>query len=175
MRPLTTRTGLAAALSMLAFAVPSAARADGCRGTSVTPDAAHMAQARQATLCLLNVQRRHYGLRAFQPSMKLRLASQRHSQSMVRSHYFEHGDFMGRIEQTGYLNNVSVWTVGENLAWGGGTVATPAAIVDMWMHSAGHRENILSRTYREIGIGIVAGTPDGVSGSTYTTDFGRRG
>jgi len=94
---------------------------------------------------------------------------------MVKSHYFEHGDFMGRIEQTGYLANSSVWTVGENLAWGGGRVASPSSIVQMWMHSPGHRQNILSRSYREVGIGIVLGTPDGVAGSTYTTDFGRRG
>jgi uncharacterized protein YkwD len=175
MRTLTIRSGLAAGLALFAVAAPSAAQADTCRGTNVLPDAAHMAQARQATLCLLNVERRHYGLRALQPSMKLRRASERHSLSMVKSHYFEHGDFMSRIEQTGYLAKSSVWTVGENLGWGGGTVASPSSMVSMWMHSPGHRTNILSLSYREVGIGIVAGTPDGVTGSTYTTDFGRRG
>lgn len=175
MRPLTIRRGLTASLALFALAGPSAAQADTCHGTSVKPDAAHMAQVREATLCLLNVERRNHGLPALQPSMKLRRASERHSLSMVRAHYFQHGDFMGRIEKSGYLTNVSVWTVGENLAWGGGTVATPASIVDMWMHSPGHRANVLSRRYREVGIGVADGTPNGIPGGTYTTDFGRRG
>jgi len=45
------------------------------------------------------------------------------------------------------------------------------------MNSPPHRANILSRSFREIGIGVsrgapVAGVQDGV---TYATDFGKRG
>jgi uncharacterized protein YkwD len=46
------------------------------------------------------------------------------------------------------------------------------------MNSPGHRANILSHSYRSVGIGIAAGTPYGGGtggGATYTTDFGRRG
>ena len=44
------------------------------------------------------------------------------------------------------------------------------------MNSPGHRANILSGSFRAIGIGIAAGTPyGGGGGATYTTDFGRRG
>lgn len=174
---LTIRRGLAATLAFAALAVPAGAQA-ACHHTQVMPSAAHQAQARQATLCLLNAARRHHGLHALRPSMRLRKASERHSVSMVKAHYFEHGDFMGRITKTGYLTNVRAWTVGENLAWGDGTIATPAAIVQMWMHSPGHRANILSHSYTEIGVGIAWGTPSGGShdtGGTYTTDFGRRG
>jgi uncharacterized protein YkwD len=42
------------------------------------------------------------------------------------------------------------------------------------MNSPGHRGNILSRSFRSVGIGIAAGTPSGGGGATYTTDFGRR-
>jgi uncharacterized protein YkwD len=49
----------------------------------------------------------------------------------------------------------------------------------MWMHSAGHRANILNPQYRDIGIGAALGAPVEVSGAsnaaTYTTDFGERG
>ena len=48
-------------------------------------------------------------------------------------------------------------------------------IVGDWMRSPGHRANILSPTFRAIGIGIANGTPSRDSGATYTTDFGRRG
>jgi uncharacterized protein YkwD len=45
------------------------------------------------------------------------------------------------------------------------------------MHSPGHRANILSRSFREIGIGVSRGAPvSGIGdGVTYATDFGRRG
>jgi uncharacterized protein YkwD len=171
---ITIRRGLSAALTLAALAVPASANA-ACSGTAVTPDAPHMAQAKQATLCLLNVQRRRHGLRALRDNAKLDRASVGHSLSMVHSRYFEHGNFLRRIMRTGYLAHASLWTAGENIAWGGGSLSTPASIVDMWMHSPGHRANILSRSYKEIGVGIAAGTPEGGRGGTYTTDFGRRG
>jgi uncharacterized protein YkwD len=43
------------------------------------------------------------------------------------------------------------------------------------MHSAGHRRNILDRSFREIGIGIAIGSPRGGSGATYVNEFGHRG
>jgi uncharacterized protein YkwD len=46
--------------------------------------------------------------------------------------------------------------------------------MEAWMNSPEHRENILTRGYRELGIGITLGTPeDGAeAGATYTVDFG---
>lgn len=41
-------------------------------------------------------------------------------------------------------------TMGENIAAGS---ATPAAVVDQWMHSKGHRENMLDKRFKELGIG----------------------
>jgi uncharacterized protein YkwD len=59
-----------------------------------------------------------------------------------------------------------------------GDAATPATIVRAWMHSPGHRANILNRRFREIGIGVASGAPvrDGAakSGATYATEFGLR-
>jgi len=46
------------------------------------------------------------------------------------------------------------------------------------MTSPGHRENILSSGFAEIGVGVAAGTPSGGTGSaggTATQNFGRRG
>ncbi len=51
------------------------------------------------------------------------------------------------------------WTVGENLAWGTDSLSSPGAIMAAWMASPGHRTNILTADYREIGIGAVAGVP----------------
>jgi len=65
--------------------------------------------------------------------------------------------------------------VGENIAWGSGSLATPREIERGWMRSPRHRANILSQRFREIGAGVAAGTPERAGGATYTTDFGTRG
>ncbi len=41
-------------------------------------------------------------------------------------------------------------TMGENIAAGS---ATPEAVVDQWMHSSGHRANMLNRDFKELGVG----------------------
>ena len=127
--------------------------------------------ARQATLCLLNVERRKHGLRPLRENRKLDRAAAGHSRAMVHHHYFDHGDFVGRIRRAGY----SGFTLGENIAWGSLQYSTPRSIVNMWMHSAGHRANILRAKFTQIGIGIAPGAPErGVSdAATYTTDFGK--
>jgi hypothetical protein len=69
------------------------------------------------------------------------------------------------------------WTAGENIAWGTGDLATPASIVDGWMHSAGHRANILDPDFGQVGIGIAAGAPQGRydDAGTYVNDFASGG
>ena len=96
---------------------------------------------------------------------------------MAAHHFFDHGDFVTRIREAHYLRGAQSWVLGENIAWGSDRLGTPQAIVQAWMNSPGHRANILSRSFKEIGIGVsrgapVAGVDDGV---TYATDFGRRG
>ncbi len=67
-------------------------------------------------------------------------------------------------------------TFGDNLAFVAGPRSTPREIVVAWMHSSGHRANILNGRFREIGIGVVFDTPSqGLTGATYTTTFGARG
>ena len=90
-----------------------------------------------------------------------------------------------RIHAAGYMYN----SAGENIAAG---YTTPSAVMTAWMGSSGHRANILSTTFREIGVGYVyqSGdasnvrldangdcTPDsynGPYGHYWTQNFGRR-
>jgi uncharacterized protein YkwD len=110
---------------------------------------------------------------------RLQTAAVRFSRQMVRERFFDHTapdgtTFDERIAAAGY---VGFRSLAENIAWGSGSEATPAEIVDGWMHSSGHRRNILQPTLREIGIGIAVGAPTDIGGqpaATYTTDFGRR-
>ena len=48
---------------------------------------------------------------------------------------------------------LSYRTAGENIAYG---QRTPAAVVDAWMNSSGHRANILNASYTQIGVGYCA-------------------
>jgi uncharacterized protein YkwD len=101
---------------------------------------------------------------------------------MVAEHFFGHvapngSTLRARVSASGYLRGARAWSAGENIAWGAGRDATPASIVRAWMNSPGHRENILTAGFRDIGIGIALGAPGGAGGlraATYTTEFGSR-
>src|SRR5436305_1521361 len=114
---------------------------------------------------------------------RLDRAAAAHSLDMVRHRYFDHtsptgSTPLGRVRASGYLAHARAWMAGENIAWGVGRLAAPAAIVSAWMHSPGHRANILRPQFREVGTGVVAGVPAAgvrLTGATYTQDFGARG
>ena len=160
---------LVAACSLTGAAATPASAASPCSAATT---------ARTATVCLINAERSAHGLRALKLDAKLDRASRRHSQDMVAKSYFAHDSasgtrFSARIARTGWMNGRARWSVGENLAWGSGTQASPGSIVAAWMKSPGHRQNILSPRFRVIGIGIANGTPiSATAGATYTTDFG---
>jgi uncharacterized protein YkwD len=80
-----------------------------------------------------------------------------------------------RILKARYVREDQGWMLGENLAWGTGSYATPRGAVQAWMESPGHRSNILKRGYHEMGVGLVLGVPvSDAAGATYTVDFGVR-
>ena len=172
------------AVTTTAGATPShAAAAPAARTAGATCDGGATGAVTSSTdtartvLCLLNRIRSRHDLRPLQDSARLRKAALRHSRDMVRRGFFDHdspggGDLVSRARAAGYIRAGVGWTVGENIAWGSGRLATPASIVDAWMHSAGHRHNILSPAFRDLGVGVALGTPRGGGGATYTTDFG---
>jgi uncharacterized protein YkwD len=149
----------------------------GCAHATDNPDGAALADERRATLCLLNRERRLRHLHPLHVDRHLERAAQAYSKEMAARDFFEHVDPDGtnptvRVTAAGYGRAL---VIGENLGWGSDVAAEPAAMVDGWMHSPGHRANILRPAYREIGIGIVPAAPKkGVEGpaATYTTDFG---
>ncbi|WP_445150463.1 CAP domain-containing protein [Baekduia sp. Peel2402] len=165
---------LVALTAALAVGVPSASAA-ACANTDVS---ASNPAAADATLCLLNKERTSRGLGALTRSAVLDKAADKFAADMVEREFFDHvspggGTFMDRIKAAGWLPSGS-WTAGENIAWGSGSLATPESIVDGWMHSPGHRANILNGAFTQIGIGIADGAPqDGIRGEagTYVNDF----
>jgi uncharacterized protein YkwD len=170
---------LLAALAVTLVAAPSASAV--CASASATPSEVGKRTVVRATLCTLNAERARHGLPRLKLNKKLSAAARRHARDMVRRDYFAHdslggGTFLDRIKRTGYLKDARSWSVGENLAWGSHDRAAPRAITASWMDSAGHRANILSPAFREVGIGFALGAP-GASGpaATYATEFGTKG
>ena len=90
--------------------------------------------------------------------------------------YFSHtsldgSTFVTRVTRAGYTG----WrALAENIAWGSGGLGTPASIFRAWMHSQGHRENILG-PYEDTGIGLQTGRLEGIAGAhVWTQEFGSR-
>ncbi|HLI32888.1 MAG TPA: CAP domain-containing protein [Solirubrobacteraceae bacterium] len=147
------------------------------------PTEEDIAIVRAAILCLVNRERARAGELPLRIDGRMQLASQRHSEEMVAQDYFEHDSPSGqsvadRMRSSGYIYSDRVgFELGENIAWGTLSDATPASIVEAWMASPGHRENILERRYADTGIGVVAHLPaslgEGHRGAVYTQDFGR--
>ncbi|MFF4181892.1 sigma-70 family RNA polymerase sigma factor [Streptomyces sp. NPDC001691] len=122
----------------------------------------------QDVLALVNSERAKAGCSALTTNSQLYSAALKHSENMAAQNFFDHTDPSGagpgeRITAAGYQ-----WsTYGENIARG---QADAAAVMDSWMHSPGHRANILNCAFKEIGIGVHYGS----GGPWWTQDFGTR-
>jgi uncharacterized protein YkwD len=171
-------------MSGLGSAVPAgASTAGGCAGAHLIPTATNVARIDRATLCLVDQQRVAHGLRPLVENADLQAAAQAHAAQMVARNYFNHvgpaGDSpLHRAITAGYASRAAIRDLGENIAAASGSLATPAASVAAWMHSAPHRAQILNPAFRDTGIGVVAAVPSslgmGRSGATYAEDFGTR-
>ena len=112
---------------------------------------------------ITNKFRRKEGLRRLKADSLLSRAAQAHADDMddvgrYLGHQSSDGrDFEDRIDEAGYD-----WrSIRENVATG---QQSARAVVQSWMKSPGHRENILSDDITEIGIGFAV---DDASGMTY--------
>lgn len=97
------------------------------------------------------------GLETLQPSRVLSEAARLQARNMAREHFFDHTDPQGRGpgERVEIFDREHRYTfVGENIAAGYTSARTAC---QGWMHSPGHRENILGEDYTAIGTGFSGG------------------
>jgi uncharacterized protein YkwD len=128
----------------------------------------------KAMLCLVNRARGRRGLGSLGAPSSLAGAAERKSGDILRCDEFSHEacgrEFTYWIERSGYGG--CSW--GENIAYGSGSYATPRRIFGLWMHSSGHRRNILG-SFTDIGIGLRVGELEGNGGvHVWTQEFGSR-
>ena len=172
--------GAALATAGLA-AAPTApvAVAGGCPNADAKPGKLSTSEARKAVRCLINKRRANAGLPSLDRHRDLQKSAQRHNNRMHGTGCFAHqcpgeGSLDTRIRSTGYLNGADRWKYAENVGWGRKKRGSPANVVKAWMHSSGHRANILSNDFRDLGVGFDDGTPNSkrATGGIFTVDFG---
>lgn len=104
---------------------------------------------------LVNEQRAAYGLPALTLSQTLCDGARLKSQDMLQNGYFSHesptyGTPFAMMQSLG----ITYRAAGENIAMG---YSTAEAVMNAWMNSEGHRANILSESYTQIGVGYAGG------------------
>ncbi|MEK7516851.1 MAG: CAP domain-containing protein [Patescibacteria group bacterium] len=123
------------------------------------------------TVAETNARRRENGLSPLAENAKLNAAAAAKVQDMFEKQYFEHVSPTGKdagdlATEAGYQYIL----VGENLALG--NFENDRALVDAWMASPGHRENILNNRYQEIGVAVAKGMFEGKSTWLAVQEFG---
>lgn len=104
---------------------------------------------------LVNLERQKNGLSPLEEDWQLSRVARYKSQDMKDKGYFSHtSPTYGSPFQMMKSFGISYRSAGENIARG---QATPAAVVNAWMNSSGHRANILNKNFTHIGVGYVSG------------------
>ena len=100
---------------------------------------------------LVNAERTKNGLSPLKENWQLSRTARIKSEDMRKNGYFSHtSPTYGTPFQMLKSFGISYEAAGENIARG---QKTPAAVVNAWMNSSGHRANILNPDFTEIGVG----------------------
>ncbi len=119
---------------------------------------------------LANEERKKQGLETLAKNEKLMQSALQKALDMKNNHYFDHVSPDGIqpwffAEKVGYKYS----TMGENLAEG---FFSAQSVHQAWMNSPGHRENILSASFEEIGVAIVDFEENGLRSYLIVQHFG---
>jgi uncharacterized protein YkwD len=144
------------------------------------PPASSLAQSRSGSAAssrvaadvikLTNVERTHYRRPALRANPRLMRAAQLQADQMAQASHMAHvlpDAQYPRTEDRIAAADYRWQTVGENVAFG---QANAAKVLDSWMHSRGHRTNILNSTFTEMGAGYAV---DRTGHPYYVQVFGR--
>lgn len=102
---------------------------------------------------LVNAERSKRGLELLKENWELSRCARYKSQDMINKRYFAHqsptyGSPFVMMESFGLRFSAA----GENIAKG---QRTPQEVMNAWMNSEGHKRNILSPSYTQLGVGLA--------------------
>ncbi|UBI36569.1 MULTISPECIES: CAP domain-containing protein [Streptomyces] len=163
------RDGVPVASGRVEQAAAARLRADHAAEAGTRAAAEAVADSRGAAartvVALVNAERAKAGCRPLRAEARLTSLAQSMSEDMARRGFFDHTDPDGRSPWDRAARHGVRNLGGENIARGH---ADAHAVVDAWMRSAGHRQNILNCDYRTLGVGVE----HGAGGPWWTQDFG---
>lgn len=109
------------------------------------------------TFELVNAERRSQGEPPLVWDAELSRMARLHSQNMAQQNFFNHAgpDGQGLRERSRANGVVGFRALAENLAFSKGFADVASCAVVGWMHSQGHRDNILNEEFTRSGIGIA--------------------
>jgi uncharacterized protein YkwD len=165
--------GLAAPAAPTSDAPALQAVASSCAGATSAAGDAHSQL--EAMYCGVNIVRRAYRLGAVRGNGPLNRSSVLKANA-VRRCGFSHTPcgmaFTYTFRRAGYL---PARAFGENLAWGQADLGSPLHTLEMWLTSPPHRANLLSGSWRDLGIAVQRGRIFGRDAvSLWVMEFGRR-
>ena len=119
---------------------------------------------------ITNQKRGEQGLSPLAINSQLNEAAQRKAGDMFAFNYWSHISPSGRspwsfFQEAGY----KYLYAGENLAR---DFMDSQAVIEAWMNSSTHRDNLLNKNYQEIGLAVVNGTLNGVETTLVVQLFG---
>ncbi|CAH0768956.1 unnamed protein product [Bemisia tabaci] len=104
---------------------------------------------------LVNEERAKHGRSPLRELRELSKLARTKSADMRDRGYFDHtSPRLGSASKMMKDAGLKAWASGENIAAGQTTAQT---VMNSWMNSQGHRENILSPDFKEIGVGFAKG------------------
>jgi uncharacterized protein YkwD len=124
-----------------------------CAGDA-DPSAHHRVQ-RLAMHCLIDEVRRRARLSRLRSSAELRRSATYKARRIAACRIFTHapcGDELARPFREAAVARSGRWRVGENLAWGVGTAATPRVVLGKWLRSPAHRAVLLDEHFDYVGL-----------------------
>src|SRR3989344_5623091 len=121
---------------------------------------------------LTNQERLKNGVLPLRQDAQLNKAAYLKGQDMFKNQYWAHISPTGVqpwsfITESGYVYSYA----GENLARDFGD---SSSVVDAWINSPLHRENILNSHYKDIGVSVVNGVLNGVETTLVIQEFGQK-
>lgn len=119
---------------------------------------------------IVNEQRQKNNLPSFSLNSALSLAAQKKAENMFQENYWSHYSPDGKTPWDFILGaNYKYEYAGENLAK---NFLFSNGVVDAWMNSKTHRDNLLKKEYTEVGYAIVNGTLNGEQTTLVVQMFG---
>jgi uncharacterized protein YkwD len=170
------RTFALAALACSILVVPATASASGPSDPLLAPESACPGQSdaslpaavqENAMVCMHRWARAQEHLSGLRVSKQLRASSARKANDISRCGQFSH-EACGRNpfyweSRVGFFRGT--YGVAENLALTYGADTTVRGAMDLWLHSPEHRRNLLTSSYRDIGVTLLTGRFDGNDGA----------